>query len=496
MYLDPGEHLCPYCLIKRLATHPKILGKIVGALVGLGGGQLGGFASTSHIALYPFLKGLRELMRSPSCERVKDAVEKVDKGLASSLQQKGWLERLKGLDVEDVFFTEEAEARKRVQELRRVMEECGRDMLDPAYTRINTYYAIVRANGDYIGELFAGRLNQETIGVDYMELQASSMEDIPDAEASKFARLLREGANNNVRVVERILRSELGRAADEVKRAAVSVCEMLSRVRSEGRLPVTPAYHAALSRALMITALKDIEAVREVKGEVIYAGGDDFLAFVPSAFALHLVRKTRSCYSVGDSGYRGFHRVGSGLFASLGRASRSYSVVFGHFKYPMSRLLELSYELVESAKRARMTYGALSKSKDMLLLAYSPRGGGVKAKSTIPLSSEEAMRLLTMLVSSVEDGLLSHSLAYDLLRELGRYEGWMQQFEALGSILSYVLSRNLMVEGAEPSAKLLAFRLRGLAGCMIFGDEGRRGLLEQVASALWATIAALRGQEP
>jgi CRISPR-associated protein Cmr2 len=511
VYLDLGEHLCPYCLIKRLATHHTIFGRVTEKLIGCKERPLS-FPSTSSVATYPFMRGLIEAQNDTYVKNaVKRILEKLKYPRLPSTYWQALRELMEDIEVEDIkrflqfdaeltLLPEEMDARREVEELRRAVEKSVKDILDPVFTRINTYYAIVRADGDYVESLFAGYLNRETMGIDYMELLASSIDNIPDQKAKKFARLLIEGANNNVHVVERILRSELGQGiVKEVKETAERVCKLLSEIRDKGELPVTPAYHAMLSRALMITALRDIEVIqKDAKGVVIYAGGDDFLAFVPSTFVLDLVYKTRRHYSIGDLEHRGFHKLGDGYFVSLGKASRSYSVIFSHFKYPMNQLLKLSYEFLKSAKKMRTIHEAFGKSKDILLLAYCPRGGGIKAKSAIPLSFEKPIRLLMMLINGIENGPFSHSLIYDLLMEMRSYGEKTQQFRAfelLENLLDYLLDRNLTVRNARPTAKLLASELRELAGYMVFDGEECRVLLEQIVYALWANIVALRGRE-
>lgn len=518
IYFDPGEHLCPYCLIKRLATHRAIFSSIAKELIGCPVSPLS-FPSTSSIATYPFMRGLVEAQDD---ENVKGMINEIIKRLkklrlhplipywkALEKLQKDARNEVKeflSYDTELTLLPEEAEARRKAEKLREAVENSVQDILGRAFTRINTYYAIVRADGDYTGRLFVGELNQDTIGVDYIELLTSSMENIPDPEAIKFAKLIRESANNNVPTVRRILRSELRRKKDEVpeekiRKASDELCELFSRIRKEGRIPVTPAYHATLSRALMITALKDIKTVQEeAKGVVIYASGDDFLAFVPVVFALDLVFRTRRYYSIGDLEHRGFHRVGNGYFMSLGRASRTYSVIFGHFKYPMSQLLRLSYEfLKESAKKAQVIRRTFRRTKDVLLLAYCPRGGGVKVKSILPLSGEGPIKLLISLVDGIENNLLSHSTVYDLIREVKRYGRETQQlgtFEIVENILNYLLNRNLIVKGARSTTRLIASKLKELADYTILDSEGNEETLSSyVVLALWATLAALRGRE-
>jgi len=517
VYFDLGEHLCSYCLIKRLATHPAIFSSIAKELIGYPASPLG-FPSTSSIATYPLMKGLVEAQDDEDVKKIVNEIIKQLEGLRipsitywNALRElrnkaKDEVKKFLRYDAELTLLPEEREVQGRAEKLRKAVKESVQDILDPIFTRINTYYAIVRADGDYIGCLLSGHLNQETIGTNYIDLLASSIESIPDEEAKKFARLIRESANNNIRVVKRMLHSELGQKMEgtlekEIERTAGRLCELFSEVLKEGRIPVTPAYHATLSRALMITALKDIKTVQEeAKGIIVYAGGDDFLAFVPTVFALDLVFKSRRHYSIGDLEHRGFHRMGNGLFMSLGKASRSYSITFGHFKYPMSQLLRLSHEFLKLAKKTRVIHGAFERTKDMLLLAYCPRGGGVKAESALPLSIEEPIKLLISLVSSIENNLLSHSVIYDLIREIKKYGKEIKRsesFSIIENMLRYLLTKNLVVKKkAEHAARLFASELKKLAGYTIFDSEGNEEtLLYYIALALWATMATLRGRE-
>ncbi len=63
------------------------------------------------------------------------------------------------------------------------------------------------------------------------------------------------------------------------------------------RRPVTPALHATISRALANFALHFVPAiVRRHQGTLIYAGGDDVLALLPTVSALKCVSELRETY--------------------------------------------------------------------------------------------------------------------------------------------------------------------------------------------------------
>ncbi|MEM3390228.1 MAG: type III-B CRISPR-associated protein Cas10/Cmr2 [Thermoproteota archaeon] len=513
VYLDLGEHLCPYCLVKRLATHRAIFSSVAKELIGYAVSPPS-FPSTSSIAAYPFMEGLVEARDDHEVGKIVNAIMKEAPpyrilpywdALRELLNRakKSAIENFLYCEPEEALLSEERETQIRVRNLQEAVERAVHDILDPIFTNINTYYAIVRADGDYVGHLFAGYLNRETIGTDYVELISSAIENIRDPKAKRFARLIRESANNDRLVVERMLYHEFNHmikedAKDRISCYAKRLCSLFSEVVKNGKIPVTPAYHAMLSRALMITALRDIEeAHREAKGMVVYASGDDLLAFVPIAFSLNLVHKTRKCYSVGDPEHRGFHRMGSGYFASLGRASRTYSVIFGHFKYPMSRLLGLSLEYLDEAKNSLTVYGVVKKAKDALLLAYCPRGGGIKIKSILPLSTERPIMLLMSLIEYIENRLLSHSVIYDLTKYSEVYLKEAQRlraFDTLESMFRYIIDRNIIPKEA-PIAELISSEFKELAGYVLSLNGEDNPLSSQITLALWATIAALRGRE-
>ncbi len=517
VYFDPGEHLCPYCLIKRLATHPAIFKRIAEVLIESEKVVPLRFPSVSSVATYPFMKGLVKAQNDDKVNKIlgeivedlksKGKIEKVRTDYWDALEQlkkesNPLMKKLLGYDAEQFLLPEDAKNREKVENLVKNVKKVVGDILDPTFVRVNTYYAIVRAGGDYIESLFNGKLDLETIGENYIELLVRSMERIPDPKMIELARLIKESANSNVKVVKRILLSELGKDADErgsdVKKTAETLCKLFSGVYSKGMIPVTPAYHAMLSRALMITALKDIDTVcKDAKGVVIYAGNGGFLAIVPAAFALKLVLKTRMHYSIGDPGYRGFYKVGEGLFMSLGKASRSYSVVFVHYKYPMGYAMRLSRDFLSSAKEVQILRMSSCKSKDALLLAYCTRGG-VKNKAILPLSSEEPLRILLSFIDSIENDLFSHSLPYSLIEEIRKYEKvcTLMTPEVFEKILSYDLKRNLLINEAEHVAEHLSLKLRELMHFTVLnGEKNEEPLLLHVMLALRVVMAALRGRE-
>lgn len=102
--------------------------------------------------------------------------------------------------------------------------------------------------------------------------------------------------------------------------------------------PVGPALHAALSEALANFALRVVpEVVRRHHGTLIYAGGDDVLALLPTSTALDCACELRRAYSgrrdVNGGAAEGYYRAGNREFLMMGpTATLSAGLAVVHYK--------------------------------------------------------------------------------------------------------------------------------------------------------------------
>jgi len=209
----------------------------------------------------------------------------------------------------------------------------------------------------------------------------------------------------------------------------------------------------------MITALRDMKIIEgESDGMVVYAGGDDFLALSPIRSSTQVVVKTRRHYSLGDSAAsRGFYRLGEGVFPSLGLASRSYVVLYGHYKYPVSHLLALSHEELEDRAKESSIVKPKQFKKDTLSLVYSPRGGGTRSEALIPLKQSCSnysyfVEKLDEIARHIQDERLTRSLLYDLVREMETIKAASERPSVLEMLLKRIVSRNLGRRATDPHA--------------------------------------------
>lgn len=121
------------------------------------------------------------------------------------------------------------------------------------------------------------------------------------------------------------------------------------------------ARYRAFSERLTRFARETVPAcVQQFDGELVYAGGDDVLAFAPVEKALPLAEALRRAFSDRKTG--------------LGpRATASMGIVIAHYKAPLYNILNWAREM-ESAAKSYVHIDGKTR-KDAFALAYLPRGG-------------------------------------------------------------------------------------------------------------------------
>jgi len=132
--------------------------------------------------------------------------------------------------------------------------------------------------------------------------------------------------------------------------------------------PVTPAFHASIAQALQNFALKLVPKIVEGQylGQIIYAGGDDILAFVNLRDLWDVLRLLRAAYSgmikfedgkilLDKSNKTGIVKSPEGYLLTMGTlASLSAGVVIAHYKTPLYLVIQ---EGLDMEKKAKNFYG-------------------------------------------------------------------------------------------------------------------------------------------
>ena len=339
------------------------------------------------------------------------------------------------------------------------------------------YYAIVRADGDNMGKLISGR-NSYSLA-DYVE------------------KALEGGAK------ERFL--ELLKGSDE---RAECIKERLEMFKDS--IVLTPTYHAALSRALMRAALRDVKKVNEVGGFVVFAGGDDLLAIVPVEETFRTVSELRKAFSNPDGAYpfeRPWSENKNYYLPTISVRGKSFSVTVVHYLYPMYGALKVAHErLDEVAKESEWKIGKREEKKDAVV--FSQMDSGEDSLIRLKLTDERIGDLLDQLAKIcelIDEEVLSSSLIYDLLESgdllkcLVKDESENNE-EILNRVLLNIFTRN-MREGVdkkrkEEVVKLISEMVREWGSVTVEVSKDKkhdRVALMEAAKALKIRFSGMRG---
>ncbi|RLG45984.1 MAG: type III-B CRISPR-associated protein Cas10/Cmr2, partial [Thermoproteota archaeon] len=391
---SPGERLCPYCFIKRLISiKPNILEVLVGKC------ELDvSFPSISDIATFEFkAQSIKKALEDQSyreklikavvkgiIKRRKRPLWKGQRMLLGEIERSGLKEEEKAVLKE--FVLVEAESLYMTAE-KRLSEEWIELWRRAEIEEPRCYYAIIKADGDGIGRLL-------TEG----DLTELAIPDVRRYLVDTYEGELKE-------LVSKVMEGDLKRATKIAENLGVMEAESkvkefgaaLRNVVESGKIILSPTFHIAMSRALMMTALRDVRMVENENGVVIYAGGDDLLAVVPLVNALRLIRDTRKSFNVGDERPIGFFKQKDFyLVPTLVSIGRSYVLYEAHYMYPLYAVIEdAERRLEEEAKKSLWSISSEELKKDTLTIVYSPRGG---AKTIhLPLKTSKDAHILNEL---------------------------------------------------------------------------------------------------
>ncbi|WP_016732229.1 type III-B CRISPR-associated protein Cas10/Cmr2 [Saccharolobus islandicus] len=455
--VSPGERLCPWCLVKRaLGAEPRlmrilllgdlysveeIVNEIVSKDVKIE------IPSTSDIAS---IKTFEEMIEKKNeiCEDLKEEeVCKTPNDSSFSMWQ--WFNKnyYNGInltiDPEAYWFSEKR--RKYYFSLFRRHR----------ITFPSPYYALVRADSDYLGDLLEGKLTPYLAGIidsgDYANISEKKevsklleeyLVNAGSGPIVDYVKTVLECIRGNLKICSCAVKIYSNEVAKVMFRANVeeevkNSLEYFETILNEGRIIVTPAWHVSISSALNRGLLVELELINKHKGFVIYAGGDDLLAMLPVDEVLDFIKESRRVFAgfgtekLGNICLEnGFVRINSAYYPSLPIVGRSYSVIIAHYADPLFFVINDSYNLLEEGKemiRYRVMYNGEYKDakKDVAIFRYQG------LTSVIPLSLKRpivnsvsdfneiasTIDVILELKKRIDEGRISVSLLYD-------YEGY------------------------------------------------------------------------
>lgn len=479
--LRPGEHLCPYCLVKRVLPRSGALRGVIDALLSVDVRSDELLRPPPSVDELACLEAKVTLLTKLSWEvsnkihstplpvtswftlpsRLREAYEEVRQNSSVPL---GVIDKLTYTPSQELFFNPEYS-----EALKQIFGGAWREISE----KVCRYYSILRGDGNSVGRIFSGRppsLDHGDLDSNLREyyralLDPSVMRGITPEEAERLVEALTERLSSALRLVE---------GPDAV-----------------GPIVLSPSYWASVSRALMATALRDSAIVDKLSGVVVFAGGDDIVALLPARVfgdfpGVSALVETRRSYWAADRPIQGFHDA-YGIAPAMLADGRKYGLRLAHYRDPMRGEIAEAEECERESKRWEILLRSSKViSGDCSTISY---GRGVPERSTLPNSTrlepssvdpvaEESGRICV----EIERNRLSSSLVSDAELEADRISQYRSVDEGAALRLAVrLVERNAVDEGA---ARDVAQALERLAPLKLRkSGEERWAPLETLRSA-------------
>ncbi len=377
--ISDGERLCPICAVKRLISfyYEEIL-KAIG---------LGNVPSSERIYL-PSTYDVSNLGRilGPWSDEVLKIIERaVEENALHLLPGRFSIRRL---DVGEIDAKLMRKVRHRCEEIASKYELDLGKMCAEAFKDLLGTVVEASISSDVLKEL-KSRLNElknehKKLADEISEPISGLIGKIKRSCSTRYVIVRGDGDNvgsglhrGKLRLSAReylktIVEAVWGSANDNeaIKRWVNTYCRICSKLGVT--IPLTPAYHYSISRALSIAAIRDALIIEKHRGFVIYVGGDDILAVCPTYLEIdgkeefipfRIVIDTRRNYWGEYSGaHNGFFLLtdpirGKGpiLAPAIRSYGRTYSVVVAHYRDPMMPAIKRSADLEEIGKESIAT---------------------------------------------------------------------------------------------------------------------------------------------
>lgn len=463
-FISEGEKLCVTCFTKRGAE--KYFYEKFGEPF-----KDFSFPSTAEVALSYFKeKAIREAK-----EEFKNYIEKFKHLMQDKFPEVQPLPRLKESfkDIENLegeWFFKENLTQKQFEKqlgLKNVKQEEIdelKDKLKKLTEKIgppNPYYAIIMLDADNMGKWLSGEL-------------------LPEIEHSY---------NSN----------SWQKISEDFKKE-------LENLQSKKIL--TPAIHASISTALRNYSIEFVQKIVEEEhyGKLIYAGGDDMLAFVNLKDLFELMRKLRAAFSgnikfengkikVDWENNTGFVEKDDRLILTMGEnASASCGVVITHYKMPLKLVLDKVREMEQKAKKVPY--------KDSFAIALIKHSGQIReftckwrfdsdnektdTKDTEKIDTIEKMKEIGEFFVGKDGITLSKTFIQKIYNEFVRLKDKEERFIATEAIFDTELKRLLKrsLEGGKDEERKEKAETLAKTLLSLFWHSGIGGNLSKFANLL------------
>jgi CRISPR-associated protein Cmr2 len=459
--LDDTDRLCPYCLVKHTVVKENVFRSVLSHLLAITGRNTAPprFPSLAAVSTLPFREKYADMaIKDPSSFIPQVSIENIRGNTLYAAEDK-LIKKFENIPMIHAFLLKEPEEVVYSKENRKFLT--GKAGFSP-----NTYYALLKADGDDMGKVIRGQL----YGKDRQTTNAETDGDDMGVEAFKT-----NGFNASKHFTQLTPNPELAR--------------VIHGMELDDSIPASITFHATISRALMTFSLKAVEVVGRNKGFVLYAGGDEIICVLPAEIALKTALEIRREYR-GDNGFDGFYTLGDRpAILSLGELGQTLSLVYSHYKYPLSYAISKLNIEEENAKNKKWD----SVQKNNIAITYLARGSHDIA-TYLPLERKElllgyACKEIDSLLQEIVNGTYSVSVIKDLLDWRERIDATDQ--DTANKLIEYVLSRNILSGSNKSDYKQMAHRISQLIKISPESKDGK-SMIEEFFTALKCSHSAMR----
>ncbi len=235
----------------------------------------------------------------------------------------------------------------------------------------------------------------------------------------------------------------------------------------------SPDDHRAFSQALASFAGDARRIVNVHNGVLVYAGGDDVLAFVPVDRCLACSRALHD--SFGDALAIWSTRTRSDLTLSVGLA-------IAHFMEPLEDLLEYGRAAEKHAKRPRSEDGEQEDRNGLAVHVLKRRGGPVAVRANWSTDPEKYLQQLAEWIAS---RAFSGRVAYDMHKIADVYESW-----PAGTVKDAIQRDTFSImKGKQPRGASRMDDIKRLIQGRVVGPDSLRSLANDLLVARQIAIA-------
>ncbi len=238
-----------------------------------------------------------------------------------------------------------------------------------------------------------------------------------------------------------------------------------------GKRLLTPAIHSAISTALRNFAIEFVIKIieKEHLGKVVYAGGDDLLAFVNLRDLFDVIHKLRLSFSgfceINGNGEIELTKETDGyvedekeekLILTMGPTSTlSCGAVIAHYKTPLKLVISQATQMLDYAKELE--------GKNACAIALMKHSGSIRITRFKFLETEineekakinfDAMEIIKDVTEIFKEGEISKRFIYQLAEETKQIKD-IKDKELLGTLLERMVKRHLKEEAKEDKNKI------------------------------------------